>query len=240
NGRGWGPPPPRISNDGEGFITRNGLHLFYVEPDENELTAAQKSWVIKYFNDFERALYGANFREPTNGYAKDLDVGAFVDYFWLVELTRNVDGFRYSAFLHKPRGGKLTMGPAWDWNLSFGNADYYDGYETSGWYYENLRDIEISWIYRLRDDPDFMQRLADRWAELRSTVWTTEKILGRVDEMHGELREAQARNFRRWPILGRYIKPNYYSGPTFEAEVNWMKMWTRDRLTWIDRQFPPA
>jgi hypothetical protein len=239
-GFGGGGGPPRSPNDGVGFITPRGLHLFHVEPEEQELTDAQKKWLTRYFTDFERALYGSNFTSPTEGYAKYLDVDAFIDHFWLVELTKNVDGFRYSAFLHKPRGGKITMGPAWDWNLSFGNADYYDAYETSGWYYDNLRDSEISWIYRLRQDPDFMQRLADRWAELRRSAWATDKILGRVDAMRTQLQEPQERNFRRWSIMGRTIKPNYYVGSTFDQEVNWLKVWTKDRVAWIDRQFPAA
>jgi hypothetical protein len=194
--------------------------------------------VVRYFSEFDRALYGSNFRNPTNGYAKFLDVDAFIDHFWLAEVTKNVDAFRYSAFLHKPRGGKITMGPAWDWNLSFGNADYYDGNETSGWYYENLRDTEISWIYRLRQDPDFMQRSTDRWAELRRDALSPERVLARVDATRAQLQEAQQRNFRKWPILGRAIQPNYYVGESFDAEVNWMKMWIKDRIAWIDRQFP--
>lgn len=237
-GFGGGGGPPRQPDDGVGFVTPRGLQLFYVEPEETELTSEQKRWLSKYFSDFERTLYSSRFSHPTDGYAKYLDVDAFIDHFWLVELTKNVDGFRYSAFLHKPRGGKITMGPAWDWNLSFGNADYYDGYETSGWYYENLRDSEISWIYRLRQDPEFMQRLADRWAELRRDVLATDRILGRVDAMKAQLMESQERNFRKWPIMGRSVKPNYYVGATFDQEINWLKSWTRDRMAWIDRQFP--
>ncbi len=236
---GWGGGgPPRASDDGTGFITPRGVHLFYVDPKEDELTDAQRKWMVRYFSEFDRALYGSNFTNPTNGYAKYLDVDAFIDHFWLAEVTKNVDAFRYSAFLHKPRGGKITMGPAWDWNLAFGNADYYDGYETSGWYYENLRDTEISWIYRLRQDAEFMQRSADRWAELRRDVLAPERVLARVDAMRTQLQEAQDRNFKKWPILGRGIKPNYYVGPTFDAEINWMKLWIRDRIAWIDRQFP--
>ena len=236
-GRGGGSPP-RAPNDGTGFITPRGLHLFYAEPDEDELNEAQKKWVGRYMADFERALYSVNFSNPTNGYAKYLDVATFIDYFWLVEFTRNVDGFRYSSFFHIPRGGKITMGPAWDWNLSFGNADYYDAYETSGWYYENLRDTEISWIDRLREDPDFMQRATDRWAELRRDVFASDKMMRQVDGLRAQLEEAQARNFRRWPIMGREVTPNYFVGQSYAQEIDWMKKWMKDRATWIDLQFP--
>ncbi|HTD66041.1 MAG TPA: CotH kinase family protein [Candidatus Limnocylindria bacterium] len=235
-----GNSPPRPSNDGVGFITPRGLHLFHVEPDEDELTEAQKKWVTRYFADFERALHGPKFADPMEGYAKYLDVDAFIDHFWLVELTKNVDAFRYSAYVHKARGGKITLGPAWDWNLSFGNADYYDAYETSEWYYENLRDSEISWIYRLKQDPEFMQRCIDRWGELRRDVIAPEKLLRRVDALRTQLQESQQRNFRKWPVLGRGIHPNYYVGPTYDAEINWMKIWIKDRIAWIDKQYPAA
>jgi hypothetical protein len=202
------------------------------------LTPAQQKWITRYFADFERALHGSKFKDPTEGYEKYLDVDAFIDHFWLVEMTKNIDGFRYSAYVHKPRGGKLAVGPAWDWNLSFGNADYYDASDPRGWYYENLRDREISWIYRLKQDPEFNQRLFDRWAELRRETITPEKLLARMDAIRDQLQESQARNFRRWPVLGRQIKPNEYVGPTFDAEVNWMKIWAKDRIAWLDQQAP--
>jgi hypothetical protein len=238
SGGGRGGSPHRPPNDGIGFVTPRGLHLFYVEPDEEDLTPAQQKWITRYFADFERALHGSKFKDPTEGYEKYLDVDAFIDHFWLVEMTKNIDGFRYSAYVHKPRGGKITVGPAWDWNLSFGNADYYDASDPRGWYYENLRDREISWIYRLKQDPEFNQRLFDRWAELRRETITPEKLLARMDAIRSQLQESQARNIRRWPVLGRQITPNEYDGPTFDAEVNWMKIWAKDRLAWLDQQMP--
>jgi len=241
-GRGgnWGGWSPRASDDGVGFKTPRDLHLFFVDPNEKELTKDQRDWLARYVGRFESTLHGQNFAHPENGYAKYLDVDAFIDHHWLVEMSKNIDAFRYSAYLYKPRNGKITMGPCWDWNLSFGNADYYDAYETTGWYYTWLRDTEIAWFDRLREDPEFHQRHIDRWAVLRRDVFAPENILRRVDEMAAELKEAQARNFQRWRILGRYVQPNYYSGPTFEAEVEWMKQWIKNRIAWIDRQFPRA
>ena len=60
--------------------------------------------------------------------------------------------------------------------------------------------------------------------------------------MAGQLSEAQARNFRRWPILGEFVNPNYFVGDSYEAEVAWMKNWIQERVAWIDTQFlsPPA
>jgi len=87
-------------------------------------------------------------------------------------MTKNIDGFRYSAYMHKDRGGKLVVGPAWDWNLSFGNADYHDGSDPTGWYSSLLRESEICWFRRLSEDPDFVQRVIDRWSDLRRSIFT--------------------------------------------------------------------
>src|SRR5204863_1700421 len=91
-GGGGGFGPPRVSNDGVGFITPQGLHMFHGEPEETELSVQQRKWIASYFAEFERALHGPNFKDAKNGYAKYLDVDAFIDFFWLVEFSKNVDG----------------------------------------------------------------------------------------------------------------------------------------------------
>ncbi|MFO1499841.1 MAG: CotH kinase family protein [Verrucomicrobiota bacterium] len=220
-----------------GFRTSRGVRLFYVDPKEADMTAAQKTWLSRYLNQFERALYGANFRDPNEGYAKFLDVDSFIDQFWIVELSKNVDGFRYSCYMTKDRGGKIKLEPIWDWNLSFGNANYHEGWMTDRWYWRLLRPNEISWFRRLSQDPEFMQRLAARWLELRKDVLSPQSIQHRIDEIAEELREAQKRNFQRWPILGQSVNPNWFVGSSYQEEVDWMKNWIEERIAWIDSQF---
>lgn len=223
------------------FRTSRGQHFYYVDPKPEGLTREQTAWLTHYMNRFEQALYGAEFRDPSRGYAAFLDVDSFIDQHWLIELSKNIDGFRYSAFLHKDRGGKLQMGPAWDWNLSFGNADYHDGSDPTGWYYPLLRESELCWFRRLNEDPDFAQRAIDRWGELRRSVFAPGTILKRVDEIAALLQESQARNFSRWQILGRRVNPNDFVGATYAEEIRWMKQWIQKRIAWIDGQFlmPP-
>jgi hypothetical protein len=237
----WGRNYSGPAANGEvGFTTGRDLRLFFVDPDEQDLSSQQKAWIAAYLNRLEGALYGSAFTDPTNGYAAYLDVDSFIDHHWLVESTKNIDGFRYSCYLTKDRGGKLKVEPAWDWNLSFGNADYYDAWYTSEWYYPLLRPTEVCWFERLAEDPDFYQRHIDRWAVLRTNVLNPDRISRRVDELAAELKEAQARNFRRWPILGVNVNPNHFVGDTWEEELDYLKKWFRARVSWIDRQFPAA
>jgi hypothetical protein len=223
-----------------GFSTARGIQFGYVEPKNTEITASQKAWLKGWLTQFEAALYGANFKDPTNGYARYIDVPSFLDQHWIVEMTKNIDGFRLSNYMHKDRLGKLCMDPIWDWDLSLGNANYMDAWKTNGWYWTQLSDAEYPWFRRLFQDPDFTQRYIDRWAELRQEVFNTTNLLARVDELSAQLSEAQARNFRRWPVLGTYVWPNWYIGKTYQDEINWMKQWLTGRLAWIDSNYLPA
>jgi len=106
--------------------------FYYVDPEPDELTGVQRAWLQNYVNQGETALYGPDFKDATKGYAAFLDADSFIDYHLLVEVTKNVDGFRFSTFFHKDRGGKIRMGPLWDWNLSFGNCNGKQGYMPNG------------------------------------------------------------------------------------------------------------
>lgn len=226
--------------DESGFYTRRGGPYYYVYPKSEEITPEQKGWLVRYLNSFELALNGSNFTDPKSGYSAYLDVDSFIDAHWLVEVSKNVDGFRYSSYLTKDRGGKLKTEPPWDWNRSFGNANYYGGWQPNNWYWTYLRPSEIGWYRRLSQDPAFAQRCADRWFELRKHVLNPDIIKARIDQLAAELNEAQKRNFQRWPILGEQVTCNYYVGNSYEDEVRWLKSWIDRRIAWIDGQMASA
>ncbi len=237
------------TSGGGGF---SGQYLKYHEPKPDEIIPAQETWLRNHLNRMEGALYASDWltRTGTNHYSHYLDVDSFVDYHWIVEFAKQIDGYRLSNYMHKDRGGKVKMSPIWDWNLSFGNADYLEGEYTSGWYYALIGDNEHIWLRRLisgtpwsggtQGDPDFNQRIADRWSELRTNILQSSRVQARIDELAAYLGEAQAREFKRWPRLGQYVWPNpsiYVTPTTYAGVVTAMKNWIRGRSTWIDGQF---
>ena len=237
-----------------GFATAHNPSLWYVypagaappvaagepKPRVRVMTAAQKAYLTSFLNQFESALYGANFRDPELGYAKYIDVGSFIDHHIVVELTKNIDGFRLSTYMYKDREGKLNMGPVWDYNLSLGNANYLSGWLPTGWYYSQLSDTDYPWWRRLFQDSDFDLQYRERWFELRQGPLSLERVLGTVDENSALLAEAAARNFQRWRILGRYDWPNWHIPATWEDEVQWMRNWIAERVRWMDSTLLPA
>ena len=241
----------RLDPGDTGFNTAIENHqLLYVEPKEDEITAAQAQWLSGHLNEFETALHGADFADPETGYAAYIDVMSFIDQHILNEWMKNIDGFKLSQFFYLDRGGKLTAGPMWDMNLSLGNANYRGGALTYGWYYETLLTSDVpqgapvagayKWYPRLFEDPNFQQLYIDRWAELRETVFSLDNMTADIDEAVDYLAEARARDFARWPRLGEYIWPNPYVWDTYEEEIQYMKDWITERVAWIDEQYLPV
>jgi hypothetical protein len=236
----------KIDPDDRYFTTNIGMRLIYDEPNPADITPQQMSWIQNYIRNFESVLSGPDFADPVDGYAKYIDVGSFIDHHIIVEMTKNIDGIRLSTFMYKDRGGKLNMGPIWDYNLSLGNANYYEGWIAQGWYHE-VRGLwtpgyegypSYEWYRRLFQDPEFELRYWDRWFALRKGVYSTENLLGDIDTYNSLLSEAQARNFDRWKVLGTYLWPNWFIARTYQEEIDWMKQWLATRLQWIDSQFP--
>jgi hypothetical protein len=220
-----------------GFFTEKGTNLAFVRPTETNMTSAQKDWIRNYINDFETTLFADNFNDPENGYHRFIDTESFIDHFLITELFREIDGYRLSTFMYKDRHGKLIMGPVWDFNLSLGNANFYQGWNTYGWHYPLVDQLQCThWFTRLMDDSAYRNQLVYRWWELRQDLFSKEKLSALIYNTRDQLSDAQERNFNRWPVIGDYIWPNWYIGNSFIDEIDWMHNWLMDRIDWIDTQ----
>ena len=218
------------------------VYFIYDTPNPEDILPQQRDYISDYVRLFEDALAGENFTNPDIGYANYIDTSSFIDFFLLNELSNNVDGFRISTWLTKDKNAKLNMGPVWDFNLAFGNADYCGGGYTNVWAHRfNSRCPEDWWQIpfwweRLLQDPAYVSQLKSRWQELRGGPFQTELVLSIIDDYVDELTLGGAiqANFTRWPVLGEYVWPNNYVGPTHDAEISYLKDWIRARLNWMD------
>jgi hypothetical protein len=215
-------------------------------PKAEVITTEQKIYLKSNVYDFETSLKNENFTDVLNGFRKYAAEDTFIDYFLVNELSKNVDGYRLSTFMNKERdskGGKLHMGPVWDYDIAWHNADYCEGDVTSGWAYQfpcydDYWQVPFWWS-RLREDPRYENNLACRWQNLRQNILSNAWFDTYIDSISGQLAEAQQRNFIKWPILGIYVWPNPWPYPaTYQGEVNALKTWMHNRLSWLDANMP--
>ncbi len=235
------------------ITTGRGYRFHMITPDfEDEATQAQKNYLTSYMNSLEAALYGANFTDPNTGYAQYLDVQSFINHHLIVELAKNIDGYRISTYYNKDRDGKVNMGPVWDYNLSLSNANYLTGWDPAGWYDPLVGDGSKPYFSRLFQDPNFAQQYIDTYFNYRSDLWSSDRLLDKVDDHVGLIYEGALRDHARWGTLGNYLWPNIYFGNgdaphgtgannhparTYRDEVQVLRQWLHDRMLWMDSQW---
>jgi hypothetical protein len=214
------------------------------DPDISELHPLQLNYIHDYVDNWETVLKSTNFANPQTGFRAFSDELSFIDYMLINELSKNVDGYRISTFLHKKRfseGGKIHAGPLWDFNLGWGNANYCEGGQTSGWEINfnsvcqgNGPSMNPFWFNRMLQDTVFANNVNCRWTELRMSILSDSSLFHYIDSMATKLTDAAARNYNRWPILGVYVWPNNYIGNTYQEEITYMKNWILARTAWMD------
>jgi len=227
----------RSAADGcSGWRTPLGLiYMNWYDPDCTELTDEQENYSSSYIADFETALFSETFSDQVIGYRRFIDLNSFLDYLIINEIAKNVDACRLSTYLYKDRdskGGKLTMGPVWDFDIAFGNVDVNNGFRT-----DSLVAPLYPWWNRFLQDTLFTRALGERWMNHRVNSLTIHRIMSLIDSLSIFLNEAQQRNFERWDILETEIWPNYFVGGSYEAEIEYLKGWLVNRINWLDNYF---
>jgi hypothetical protein len=222
---------PNVSIPGE-----EPVRLQYFDPQGEDLHVEQQVYIRDYIRQFEQALNLSSYLSYFIGYHEYIDKDALVDYIIINEISKNIDAYIFSTYMYKDRdskGGKLTMGPVWDFNIAYGNVDYNSAAETErGWMYDE--GYRMYWIRRMMTDPALRNKMSCRWHELRSNVFSDGVIFGYIDSLVVSLQEPIRDNFRRWPVLGQYVWPNSFIGNTHEEEISFLKNWLYDRLHWMD------
>ena len=229
-------PPNSINNQQIRFV--------FDTPNEEDITDEQRNYIKSYINSFENTLNSNQFSDLENGYSKYINVDSFIDFFILNELSNNVDGYRLSTWLVKDKNELLSIGPIWDFNLAFGNANYCGGERYDVWAYKfNERCSQDFWQIpfwwnRFMEDPNFKNLLQQRWNTLRNYELSEDVILSKIDNYINLFESSGSReaNFRRWQILGEYVWPNNFIGGSYPDEINYLKEWISNRLAWLDRE----
>ncbi len=232
-GEGWHSRYYNYYNSGKTYFQ-------YEYPKQENINEVQKEYIQEYVKLFEKALHDNNFDEE-KGFRTLADEQSFIDFFIMNEFAKNIDGYRLSTFMYKDKNGLLNVGPLWDFNLAYGNGNYYDGESFSGFQYRaNLgndgNQIPFWWDVLLENE-GFKGKLRNRWDELRTAELSNERIEFVIDSLVGALEQPQIRNFNKWPVIGHYVWPNAYVGQSYNAEVDWMKNWIGNRLSWLDGEF---
>lgn len=205
-----------------------------IEYPEESLTTEQAAFIRDYCQKADEAV------RTLNGYEDYIDLDSLIDWFLSTELFYNLEScFRRSCFMTKEPGGKLQMGPVWDYDLAMGNL-YNDFGQYNQWAHLTQANgyIEDNWYCYLLNDPAFLARLTERWNEVKDSLLST--ALNCIDTMADTLSVSAEYNFERWNILGtRAVPPQPWSITglaTYADNIAYIRKFIVDRWNWIDGQ----
>ncbi|MBQ3161506.1 MAG: CotH kinase family protein [Oscillospiraceae bacterium] len=232
-----------VGGDDEGDV--KGKDYFHTEqklakfikiksPDTDEMTESQMEFIVDYINKTEEAIVSGI------GYEEYIDVDSFCDWIIIHELSYNSDCcFRRSCYLNKDKGGKLKLGPVWDFDLAFGNCNKdnqnYDDWVTVGESYKDAY-VQVNWCNYLMENESFRSRLRERWFEVRDAL--VEEAMSCIDYYGAKLERSQIKNYEAWNVWGK--KTGYQSWHnlefdiTYNDQIQYLKDFITKRAEWID------
>ena len=174
------------------------------------------------WNELEELMASSDF--PENGYRELIDMNTFIDFLMINETVRNHElGHPKSVFAYKDKGGKISMGPLWDFDWGFGYATFGHSYFTNYHMYVYKHDF----FYRFFDDPLFLVKYKERWNEKYDQLVVFSQF---TEELGERLRLSVAEDAERWAIFGGYWD-DYDTDHARQIEK--MTTWWNNRVSWL-------
>jgi len=218
--------------------TKQGTRYFYVDHIYNPINLKDPeveygdelfTYARDYVTAADKALFSSDFTDPEQGWQKYMDMDSFVDWYLINELARNNDAIFYaSCYMNLERGGKIKMGPVWDFDFGFGNINYNDNFLCEGFWVK-----QASWFSRLHEDPAFIKRLTERFFYFYNNK---DIILNNIGEDALYLRSSVAENDNIWHTLYKYSWPNNDIWGSYNNEVQFLKDWVNKRFEWMKKE----
>ena len=219
------------------FTSSHGNPISVHEPDEDVMQPQQFQYIQNYWNSMENIVFGSDYADKEKGQRSVLDMESFLRYFLASEFNGNTD-MLCQQFLYKERGDDhFYTGPVWDAELALENdQNTYPANERMDWTYK-VRDTGnwTQFVGRVISDQSVFAELQEKWAKLRKKGnFEPEDVAADVDSLREEVRGSAYYNFVRWPYLTQYISLNPLVPGSWDAEVDRVRDFVRDRVAWMD------
>ncbi|MBQ7354615.1 MAG: CotH kinase family protein [Clostridia bacterium] len=225
----------QLSNYSEEYPFYMGGKTYEIKSDLSEdpgLCWEQQMYIQDYMSECYEAVLAGNREEIE----RLMDLDSIVDAYIVEEALKNLDVGWDSFYFTKDAGGKLAMGPLWDFDLSLGNAN--EGCDS-------MTDLHAAQSGKGQSNPWFYNLMAYKWfRQLVAERWASEEVQTIVSSLPGLIRtEADAyeksfcRNFDEWQIFGQQInrEPRPIMKLDSHAEhVDYLVAWLEGRIEWMN------
>ena len=211
-------------------LTYLGQPVVVKDPDDISYDSEEYTYISGFLTAAENALYSEAYTSPETGYRQYFDLDSFVDWYLINEIAKNNDAVLYtSCYMNHNEGGKLCMGPVWDFDIAFGNINYNDNDKPQGVWIERS-----SWYHHLISDPAFLAMVKERFMFYYNMQDDLYKF---IDDRAAYLKPYIDKNEERWHTLNKFLWPNPVVFETYQEHVDSMKSWLKARLEWMKENY---
>ena len=213
------------------FYSTYGTPFSIKSPDEDSITTQQKNYIRSQYNQME----------TDNGWKQKLDLKTFLRHFLVGEVSGNTDTY-WSVYMYKHRSNDtIYVGPCWDFDLAFDNDNRTYPVNNRTDYIYRSGGSSIGYMRSLVDkivvyDAGAKKQLKDLWAQIRQSGFTEESMLDYINEQAQMLEQSQRLNFTRWKILSQCVHLNPSARGSYQAEVDVVRSYMRNRIAWMDNK----
>lgn len=219
------------------FDTDLVVRIFVKEPEIERANSKEFLYVKNFILAMEKAIV------TDSGWENYIDVDSWIDWLIINELTFNTESSFYrSCYLWRESGGKIKLGPVWDFDMAFGNH-YGDIAGYNGWCTTESTYTYISknWMNYLMQYPRFTERLVARWNEVKDGLRAT--ALDAIDLYAAMMDGSQQQNFLVWRIMNvgvgmGSVSPFIYN--TYDKQVQYLRDFISSRWVYIDNRLNSA
>ena len=211
------------------FRSNNRNPVAIKSPEEDSITTQQRNYIRAFFNKME------------SEWETYLDLNTFLRHFLVGELSGNTDTY-WSVFMYKQRDDDMMYtGPVWDFDLAFNNdnrtypvnnkSDYI--YRSGGSCTGSMKSFVDKIVV---NNNAAKAQMLDIWDEARQGGLTEKNLVAFIDSLETALQESQRLNFIRWPIINQYVHQNPRLWGSFQAEVENVRTFMKERIAWMDKR----
>ena len=203
------------------------------KPSDTKLLALNKNkqlkyleYIYDYMKQTEEAIKSGVYSEA----AKYLDMEAMAKWYIVEELAMNTDSrFHASCYMYKDAGGKLKMGPVWDFDLGFGNGKYATDKQSFKSYLDRS-----GWFNQLLAMPEFKQIVNSVWNKSKAAV---KKLPDFIEKTAGMIDKSQQVNYEIWSIVAHAEHTYEYTTEQlqgYDDQIDYLTKFVEDRIKYMD------
>ncbi len=203
----------------------NGKWATIKKPSTKDLTDEMRHYIYSKVMYLDSALN--NYQNNPEKALSLIDVDSFVSWVLVEDLMDNTDAsFHSSVYMSVDAGGKFVMGPAWDFDRSAGNCEYWNNSAGSL--------SNTAWFKYILGTEAGRLAYKAAWQRFEENAGDWSAYL---NEYADKLTPSATYNFERWQILDKQIYPNPASLSSTEfyqrysTQVMFLDAWLQRRFS---------